>query len=287
MYNSSSRQGRSINSNDELETALAFLAQKPRIAVLTGAGISAGCGIPTYRDTAGIWQRSQPIQHQDFLSSSSARSRYWQRSYAGWPAVADALPSASHRALVALQRQGRLSCLVTQNVDGLHQRAGHADVVDLHGRLDEVVCLDCMALSSRAALQARLEALNPALMAVGRIAPDGDADVELVASFEIPVCERCGGTLKPNVVFFGGSVDKRKVDRVYQAIRASDILVVIGSSLQVFSGYRFCRFAKEQQIPMMSINPGASRADDIFDLRLKVTADELVPQLADRLLRNS
>jgi NAD-dependent SIR2 family protein deacetylase len=247
--------------------------------VLTGAGISAGSGIPTYRDASGTWHRSQPIQHQDFLGSSRARQRYWLRSFAGWPAVAAAQPTAAHHALAELQEAGLIDLLVTQNVDRLHQKAGHERVIDLHGRLDEVICLDCDALMSRAGMQQRLETLNPHLETTGELAPDGDADVE-EQIISVPACDHCGGTLMPNVVFFGGSVGKQIVTHIYNAISNSDALLVIGSSLQVFSGYRFCRFAADQQIPIASINPGKTRADELMSLRIPLAADDVVPAVS-------
>ena len=251
--------------------------------VLTGAGISAGSGIPTYRDINGIWQRNQPVQHQDFVNSPAARRRYWQRSFAGWPLMSVAEPTDSHFALACLESSGLVPLLVTQNVDRLHQRAGHRNVIDLHGRVDEIICLSCHALLSRNTMQDRLKSMNPSLELKGIAAPDGDAEVELVEGFQVPDCDHCNGILMPNVVFFGGSVNRARVDEIKAAILAADALMVVGSSLQVFSGYRFCRYAFDHNIPIMSVNPGKTRADDLFSVRVPAPSDEVLPFLAQKL----
>lgn len=256
------------------EAALAdFVIRHRRLVVLTGAGVSAPSGIPTYRNTDGVWTRNAPIQHREFITRESARQRYWARSFAGWPAVLAAQPNDAHRALVQLEALDRISLLVTQNVDRLHQRAGHRQVIDLHGRLDQVLCLDCAAVLSRAEVQEHLRALNSHLGEPETLHPDGDADVpdDLIARVVIPPCQRCGGVLKPNVVFFGDSVDRDLVATINAALATADGLLVIGSSLMVYSGFRFCRFAAEQGLPLACINPGATRADDLF--QLKVSAD--------------
>ena len=200
-----------------------FLEDKSRLVVLTGAGISAGSGIPTYRDQEGNWQRSDPIQHQDFLRQETSRQRYWLRSFIGWPAVADAKPSLSHYALTDMEQNGIVSLTVTQNVDRLHQKAGAKEVIDLHGRLDRVICLACGAFTKRADVQLELLELNPFLEDMSKgaeLAPDGDANVEssLVASVKTPTCRSCGGDLKPDVVFFGDNVERSIVQSVYDAI---------------------------------------------------------------------
>ena len=231
--------------SDDLQHLQDFLADKRNLVVLSGAGISVVSGIPTYRDKAGNWKRSNPIQHQDFMSRKSARQRYWLRSYSGWPAVASAVPSPSHRAIAELERRKIVKLVVTQNVDRLHQHAGSRKVIDLHGRLDEVICMCCQKVIPRHDLQSKLTLLNPSFSQQGEIAPDGDAEVAegSVPFVAVPPCENCGGILKPNVVFFGDNVNKSIVQRVYDGIDDSDGMLIVGTSLKVFSGYRFCRYA--------------------------------------------
>lgn len=262
-----------------------FVQQHSRLLVLTGAGISAASGIPTYRNSAGQWLRNAPIQHRDFVQNLAARQRYWARSFAGWPAVSAAVPNAAHKGLAKLERLAKIPLLVTQNVDRLHQRAGHHHVIDLHGRLDQLVCLQCGALSSRATMQNRLADLNPHLPRHAALFPDGDADVadEVIAAVTIPECLSCGGVLKPDVVFFGDAVRKDIVDSVYSALEDSDAMLVIGSSLMVFSGFRFCRFAAARNIPIACINPGTTRADDLFTLKLAGDCNTVLTQLVDAI----
>lgn len=248
-----------------------------RFTVLTGAGISVGSGIPAYRDDKGQWQGSQPIQHQDFVSKPASRQRYWARSVRGWPRIAAAQSNSTHTALAALERAGRVNLLVTQNVDRLHQLAGHRNVIDLHGRLDQVVCLQCGQKSGRNDLQSRLLQLNPgsdvSSEAGNAARPDGDADVSEaeVLGFQVPDCELCGGVLKPDVVFFGGTVPMERVQQARAAVESSDALIVIGSSLTVFSGFRFCRYAQAAGKPIFVINRGATRADEMSEE--KITED--------------
>jgi NAD-dependent SIR2 family protein deacetylase len=256
----------------------AFLAGKSRLTVLTGAGISTASGIPTYRDKAGEWQRSTPIQHQDFLQQPQTRQRYWLRSYSGWPAVSRAQPNEAHRALANLEARGTCRLLVTQNVDRLHQKAGSQQVIDLHGRLDQVICLQCQRREDRDQLQARLKALNPFLEEAGTMAPDGDADVEenQVPHITVPDCESCAGILKPEVVFFGGNVDRAIVQQIYDELDEADGLLIVGSSLKVFSGYRFCRYAAERGLPIASINPGVTRADPLIQTKIQAEASAVL-----------
>ncbi len=272
----------SISSREQL---FEFISNKKKLVILTGAGISAGSGIPTYRDRMGNWLRSEPIQHQDFISKHSARQRYWLRSYAGWPAVAEAIPSIGHKVLTELEHRGHLKLIVTQNVDRLHQKAGSRRVIDLHGRLDEVICLSCKVICSRASIQQEISALNSLLTEAGQLAPDGDADVDeqFLASVVPPRCHRCQGILKPNVVFFGDNVPATVVQQVYDAITECDGLLIIGSSLKVFSGFRFCRHASEIGIPIASINPGRSRGDELIVLQVREPADDVLPVVLMRL----
>jgi len=246
-----------------------------RVFVLTGAGCSTDSGIPDYRDASGAWKRSQPVTWQAFLREPATRSRYWARSFVGWPRVARAQPNRTHRALAALEARGTLSLLVTQNVDGLHQRAGSREVVDLHGRIDNVRCLGCGVHVPRERVQAELAARNPgwALRTAGT-APDGDADVEDTDGFVPPECEACGGMLKPDVVFFGENVPRIRVDAAQAALERSDALLVIGSSLMVYSGYRFARMAREAGLPLAILTRGVTRADSLATLKLDADCGE-------------
>lgn len=261
----------------------AFVEKHPGLLVLTGAGCSAPSGIPTYRDHHGTWQRTTPIQHQDFVRYEGSRQRYWARSLAGWPAVASATPNAAHQALAQLESLGVVRHLVTQNVDRLHQKAGHRNVIDLHGRLDRVVCLACGAFTTRQEFQTRLLEANPHhANRTDHIAPDGDAAVpeDTIDNFRIPHCLCCDGTLMPDVVFFGGSVAREKVEAVHQALDDADALLIVGSSLMVFSAFRFCRKAAAIGKPMAAINLGKTRADDLIDLKIE---DECASTLAGLL----
>src|SRR5437763_6692625 len=206
-----------------------FLCDHPRLFVLTGAGVSTGSGIPGYRDIDGNWRRKPPVTHQEFIRSETARKRYWARSLLGWPAIAAAVPNAAHAALAWLERLGRVTRLVTQNVDGLHQRAGSRSVLDLHGRLDEVVCLDCGATLARASLQTAMQQANPAFAsAAASIAPDGDADADLdFEAFAVPQCAECGGMLKPDVVFFGDGVPRTRVEAAFDALAGADAVLIV------------------------------------------------------------
>lgn len=243
----------------------------PRLVVLTGAGISAASGIPTYRNDRGEWQRSDPIQHQEFISQAAKRRRYWARSMNGWPYVRASRPNAAHRALAGLERLGYVHLLVTQNVDRLHQGAGSRRVVDLHGRLDRVLCRGCGAVVDRDRFQRELKAANPDYASFrAEIRPDGDAEVEerWVDGFRVPGCRACDGLLMPDVVFFGGTVPGERVARVRAAVDAADALLVAGSSLMVYSGFRFCRQAVDAGKPLLIVNRGATRADDLATLKI-------------------
>lgn len=253
-----------------------------RLVVLTGAGCSTESGIPDYRSPGGAWTRHKPIQYSAFVRSAEVRRFYWARSFRGWPRFASARPNDAHRALAALERMGRVHQLITQNVDDLHQEAGSRAVVQLHGRNRVVVCLGCGAEQAREAIQQRLQTLNAGWLAGASwerlrgdeadFAPDGDAGVarELVGSFEVPSCDRCGdGVLKPAVVFFGESVPREKVDYAMRRVDEADALLVVGSSLTVWSGYRFARRAAERGIPIAIVNIGPTRADDLATLKVE------------------
>lgn len=257
-----------VMSDSRLED---FISAHRRLFVLTGAGCSTGSGIPDYRDEQGAWKRTPPVTYQAFVGDGLIRRRYWARSLVGWPRIAQAQPNAAHRALAALEAQGRCSQLLTQNVDGLHQAAGSRAVIDLHGRLDAVVCLGCGASSSRADVQRRLAEANPAWagLAAGA-APDGDADLEDrdFATFQVPACDACGGMLKPDVVFFGENVPRARVDAAMAGLAQADGMLVVGSSLMVYSGLRFVHAAVRAQIPVAAVNLGRTRADDLLRFRM-------------------
>ena len=267
----------------DTEQLTRFLEANPRVVVLSGAGISASSGIPTYRDSAGVWQHNKPITHQEFLQDAARRQRYWARSMAGWPAIRDARPGAGHRALSGLERSGNISLLITQNVDRLHQRAGSQQVIDLHGRLDRVSCLDCGTFHDRENIQQLLLRDNDSPSYEGPSArPDGDADLpdDYVDSFTPPSCKNCCGLLMPDVVFFGGTVPKPRVASCMDAIEQSDALLTIGSSLQVYSGFRFCRQIIAAGKPLAIINPGSTRADDLATLKIRQDCGPLLQRVA-------
>lgn len=256
-----------------------WLAAHRRVFVLTGAGCSTASGIGDYRDATGAWKRRPPITLQAFTGDAATYRRYWARSFIGWPRFRAAAPNTAHHALAALERSGRMSLLVTQNVDGLHQQAGSRAVVDLHGRLDEVVCLGCGDRQPRAALQQRLDDDNPGWHATPTAyAPDGDADIDLeaVARFVPPACLFCGGMLKPDVVFFGENVPRARFACARDALAASDAMLVVGSSLMVYSGFRFVRMAREAGLPLAIANRGCTRADDLATLRVDGECGEML-----------
>jgi NAD-dependent SIR2 family protein deacetylase len=263
-----------------------FALRHRRLFVLTGAGVSTESGIPGYRDDEGRWQRRPPVTLQDFLASDAARRRYWARSMAGWPVLARARPNAAHAALARLESAHRLELLVTQNVDGLHQRAGNSAVVELHGSIGRVICLACRAGQSRAEFQRVLEACNPGLAeAAAAAAPDGDADLEPrgLDHFHVPRCARCDGMLKPDVVFFGEGVPRARVDAAFAALEAADAMLVVGSSLMVYSGYRFCERASALRKPIAAINRGRTRADHLFAVKVEQPCGEALGALLRRV----
>lgn len=254
--------------------------------VLTGAGCSTGSGIPAYRDRDGEWAHPQPIQYAQFRRSSQARQRYWARSYAGWPQFETARPSTAHRALAWLEEERYIGPVVTQNVDRLHSRAGASEVVDLHGRLDRVRCLECSNLIPRADLQEALTALNPDWVAnEGEQRPDGDREIgeKAVLEFRYPDCVRCGGMLKPDVVFFGENVPAPRLTTARQRLEAAGGLLVVGSSLMVLSGYRFVREALGADKPVLVLTQGRTRADADPIVKLDVECGAALGTLVDAL----
>jgi NAD-dependent SIR2 family protein deacetylase len=264
-----------------LDRALGVLARRPIVA-LTGAGLSTDSGIPDYRGPGS--PRRTPMTYQVFLSGESAQRRYWARSYVGWARMAHAAPNAGHQALAALERCGALHGLITQNVDGLHRAAGSRAVIDLHGRIADVVCVRCRSRSSRAALQERLAALNPGFVeAAGsavEAAPDGDAELAAVDGFRLALCTGCGGALKPDVVFFGENVPRERVARAYAMVDAAAALLVAGSSLTVMSGLRFVRHAHKAGIPVVIVNRGATRGDEFAAVRIDAGCSETLSEVA-------
>ncbi len=271
---------------DPLAPLANFATQHPRLLVLTGAGCSTEAGIPDYRDANGAWKRSEPMRFQLFVGDALARKRYWARSMLGWRTMAAARPTTAHRALARMERAGRIQMLVTQNVDGLHNAAGSAQVVDLHGRIDTVCCLGCGARSPRQALQDELVARNPQWLTLdARSAPDGDADVNAqdFAPFDVPACTQCDGILKPDVVFFGEGVPRERVAAVRAALAQADAMLVAGSSLMVYSGYRFVEEAVAAGKPVAVVNMGCTRADAVMTLKIEHEVGAALEALAARL----
>lgn len=254
-----------------------FIEAHPRLFVLTGAGCSTASGIPDYRDRDGQWKRTPPVAFAAFMQEAHTRRRYWARSLVGWRRFGRAQPNATHHALVELERQGRIGLLVTQNVDGLHQRAGNTGVVDLHGRLDTVRCMSCDWRGPRQDFQRELVERNPAWAQLDAAdAPDGDADLEGqdFDDFDVPPCPRCHGIVKPDVVFFGENVPRERVAAAMDACRHADAMLVLGSSLMVYSGYRFAHAAAQAGKPVAAVTLGRTRADTLLALKVDVRCEE-------------
>jgi NAD-dependent SIR2 family protein deacetylase len=259
-----------------------FVAAHPRLFVLTGAGVSTDSGIPDYRDNQGDWKRPQPVTYQAFMGDALTRRRYWARSLVGWRRFSRAHPNAAHLALARLEAAGRVEVLLTQNVDGLHQAAGSHRVIDLHGRLDRVRCMAHGHLVQRAAFQAVLEERNPAWAQLDAgDAPDGDADLEGhdFSRFEVPDCPLCGGLMKPDVVFFGEGVPRERVLAATHGLEQADAVLVAGSSLMVFSGFRFVNAAAKAGKPIAAVNMGRTRADGLFSLKIERPVAETLAAL--------
>jgi len=262
--------------------AVADLLRGRSWTALSGAGLSTDSGIPDYRGPGSV--RATPMLFSEFVGSRAAQQRYWARSFLGWARLGHAAPNAGHRHLAALEDAGLVG-VVTQNVDGLHAAAGSRTVIDLHGRIADVLCLDCGARCGRAEVQRRLAALNPAValdraIAHAELRPDGDAVVEEWSDFVLADCLACGGRLKPDVVFFGESVPKPRVERAYAVVDAGDVLVVLGSSLTVMSGLRFVRHCAKHGRPVVIINRGPTRGDDLATLKLDAGCSETLAALA-------
>jgi NAD-dependent SIR2 family protein deacetylase len=257
-----------------------FVDKSKRLVVLTGAGCSTDSGIPDYRSPGGAWTRHKPIYYSSFVRSAEVRRFYWARSYRGWPRFAGARPNRAHAALAALESRGKVHQLITQNVDDLHQEAGSRAVVQLHGRNRVVICLECRAEFSREEMQDRLAQANREWMERASwdhlnpdeadFAPDGDANVahDAVGDFRVPECQACGGVLKPAVVFFGESVPPEKVRYSMGRVDEADALLVVGSSLTVWSGFRFVKRAAERGLPIAIVNIGPTRGDGLATLKI-------------------
>jgi NAD-dependent deacetylase sirtuin 4 len=267
---------------DDLAAAVAQLRGR-RAAVLTGAGVSTESGIPDYRGPETARRARSPMRFSDFVGSPEARARYWARSVAGWPRIAEAAPNAGHRAIAALEAAGLAVGVITQNVDRLHHRAGSRRVIELHGSLHEVRCLACGAVEARTKLQERLLRVNPGAR-VGPAAPDGDADVaDAGRGFRVLGCLGCGGPLKPDVVFFGENVPRARVDAAFATVDDADALLVVGTSLTVFSGFRFVKRAAALGRPIVVVNLGPTRGDPLATARIDAPAGEVLPALARAL----
>lgn len=261
-----------------------------RVLALSGAGLSTESGIPDYRSPARLAKPRQPMRYQTFIGSAEARQRYWARSYVGWPTVARAQPNPGHLGLARLERAGFVQGVLTQNVDGLHQAAGGRRVLELHGNLGVVRCLSCGKLEARRDLQRRLAVHNPDLSrAATEIAPDGDAELPegLIAEFRVPGCLSCGGVLKPDVVFFGENVPRYKLERAWRMLEQAEALLVLGSSLTVYSGYRFVTRAAQEGKPVAIVNLGPTRGDAEASLKLEAPLGAVLGALAERLAGTS
>ncbi|XP_005987228.1 NAD-dependent protein lipoamidase sirtuin-4, mitochondrial [Latimeria chalumnae] len=267
----------------ELEDLQEFISRSKRLIIMTGAGLSTESGIPDYRsEGVGLYARTErrPVQHFEFVRSAKARQSYWARNYVGWPQFSSCQPNPAHLALSSWEKLGKLHWLVTQNVDALHTKAGSRHLTELHGCSHRVVCLDCGHLTPRSDLQSKFQAQNPGWNEeAGGVAPDGDVFLtdEQVRNFQVPACERCDGTLKPEVTFFGDTVSREKVNFVHEQLAESDSMLVLGSSLQVYSGYRFVLAAKEKRLPIAILNIGATRADHLAAIKLSGRCGEVLP----------
>jgi NAD+-dependent protein deacetylase sirtuin 4 len=271
----------------DLQTDVAALlrfAHQRCLCVLTGAGCSTESGIPDYRGPETRRRARNPIRMDAFLRNPETRKRYWARSFVGFPRMRKAEPNRAHHALCELEERGSVNAVLTQNVDGLHSQAGSRELIELHGSLSKVRCLDCGATTSREAIQNELFVRNPHFEAQGLdLAPDGDADIPapLSQDFNVPDCEDCGGVLKPHVVFFGDNVPAERVDAAYRYQREADALLVVGSSLAVFSGYRFVKRAQKLGMPVAILNLTETRGDAIAELVIRRGAGDVLASFAE------
>ena len=266
-----------------------FLAENGSVAVVSGAGVSTSSGIPDYRDRNGAWKHAQPIQFPDFVKYTDSRKRYWARSYVGWQRFSRARPNAAHYALAELEAGGKVDAIITQNVDRLHSEAGSRRVIDLHGDLGKVRCIGCNKTYSRLEFQQALKDANPDWHAeVFRYKPDGDAELADNShdAFEVPGCEICAGIVKPHVVMFGENVPRERVQDASAAVERADALLVVGSSMMLFSGFRFARQAAEQRKPIAIVNQGRTRADEMAVLKIETDCGDVLAGAAALLAEN-
>jgi NAD-dependent SIR2 family protein deacetylase len=270
-----------MNHNQNIKDLKKFINKNSPLFVLTGAGISTASGIPDYRDTNGEWKYQQPMQFQEFVKHDKSRKRYWARSMRGWSRVDQARSNDAHHAINHLQDKGVISFLATQNVDGLHHKAG-SQALELHGNLNRVVCLQCQHYSPRTAYQAQLIKSNHAFSStMDSIRPDGDADIDeqQIHRFNVPECLNCGGVIKPDVVFFGESVPPRRIEQAMKAVEKANGILVVGSSLMVYSGYRYIKAAFKQNKALAAINLGKTRADDMFEMKISAPCENVLSTL--------
>jgi NAD-dependent SIR2 family protein deacetylase len=267
-------------------TVVADLLRGRSWVALTGAGMSTDSGIPDYRGPTSV--RATPMQYSEFVGSTDAQRRYWARSHLGWRRIGRAHPNPGHRALADLEAAG-LAGVITQNVDGLHSAAGSTRVINLHGDIATVVCLECGDRSARSELQRRLTSANPKLeqpqvLQHAELRPDGDAIAKDWQQFRLVGCMQCGGRLKPDVVFFGESVPKSRVEAAYALMQRAEILVVLGSSLTVMSGLRFVRHNAKLQRPVVIINRGSTRGDELASVKIEGGCSETLTELRATLV---
>lgn len=279
-------QGTLEHQEDHLDTLYRAMAER-RFVVLTGAGISTSSGIPDYRDSEGVRRGKAPMMYQEFLATPQARRRYWARAMLGWPRVRIAQPNKAHLALATLQQRERISGLITQNVDTLHDQAGSQDVIELHGSLHRVLCLDCLQRSERDVIQRVMQDQNPYLAGVDAVqAPDGDTllDPAFEERFQVPHCPHCNGQrLKPDVVFFGENVAPQTAARAMAAVQQAEGLLVVGSSLMAYSAFRLCKAMVEQGKPVIAINLGKTRGDELLQVKIEASCERLLPLLVERM----
>jgi len=266
-------------------TAAAEIVGRGGVVALSGAGLSTESGIPDYRGPGGAYSRNHtPITYQLFRDNPRGRHRYWARSYIGWPLMRDKQPNAGHLSIAALEESGLVAGVITQNVDSLHHKAGSSTVIDLHGRLDTVMCMACGLRGSRDALHARIASVNAGWEgSATRINPDGDVEIadSAVESFVMVDCTSCGGPLKPDVVYFGESVPPTRVTDSYAMVDSASSLLVLGSSLHVYSGRRFVTHAHKLGIPIIIVNQGETKADELADVRLDASLGSTLTQLSE------
>ena len=261
-----------------LEHARNLILDRPTL-VLTGAGISTSSGIPDYRGEGRV--QKHPLTFDEFMGSKQNQARYWARSYVGWHRIASALPNPGHQSLFDAERQGKVFHIITQNVDGLHQKAGSKNVVELHGRLDRVLCTGCGEILSRQELDGRIQALNPEFAQYEGVefSPDGDAEIEPPKDFQVPDCSLCGSHFKPDVVFFGEQVPRDRVEKAESLVASAKAVVIAGSSLTVNSGLRLVKQAKKLELPVVIVNLGETKADSIADVKLNAATNDVLKEL--------